>query len=166
MSRFEINLYYQLNAPYIVHETIEGETIVMNLKNGYYYSFDGIGPAIWELILKGAGLVQILRIMEDLYLASVPGVQQVAATFVEELLENKIILTDQTEAPVLSEKSVEEITSGEVFKAIAVGVPIFHRYTDMRDVLLLDPIHDVDAKGWPEPRLRHETDPMNPLTGR
>lgn len=29
--------------------------------------------------------------------------------------------------------------------------PIFHKYTDMEDLLLLDPIHDVDETGWPKP---------------
>ena len=26
------------------------------------------------------------------------------------------------------------------------------KYTDMRDMLLLDPVHDVEAAGWPVPR--------------
>ena len=26
---------------------------------------------------------------------------------------------------------------------------MFERFTDMQDLLLLDPIHDVDETGWP-----------------
>jgi hypothetical protein len=34
--------------------------------------------------------------------------------------------------------------------------PVLHVYSDMREVLLLDPIHDVeDASGWPEPKRPH-----------
>jgi len=30
-------------------------------------------------------------------------------------------------------------------------MPVVERYTDMADLLLLDPIHDVNAEGWPHP---------------
>jgi hypothetical protein len=29
--------------------------------------------------------------------------------------------------------------------------PVLERYDDMEDLLLLDPVHDVDAQGWPQP---------------
>jgi hypothetical protein len=30
---------------------------------------------------------------------------------------------------------------------------VFERFTDMGDLLLLDPVHDVeDEKGWPHPK--------------
>jgi hypothetical protein len=32
-------------------------------------------------------------------------------------------------------------------------VPLLRKYTDMRDLLLLDPIHDVDEQGWPVRKL-------------
>ena len=31
--------------------------------------------------------------------------------------------------------------------------PVLHKYEDMKDMLLLDPIHDVDDEaGWPQPK--------------
>jgi len=30
--------------------------------------------------------------------------------------------------------------------------PTLNKYTDMRDMLLLDPIHDVGESGWPVPK--------------
>jgi hypothetical protein len=29
------------------------------------------------------------------------------------------------------------------------NAPVLNKYTDMQDLLLLDPIHEVDATGWP-----------------
>jgi hypothetical protein len=29
---------------------------------------------------------------------------------------------------------------------------VLHRYTDMQDLIVLDPIHDVDETGWPNRR--------------
>ena len=30
--------------------------------------------------------------------------------------------------------------------------PVLNKYTDMQDLLLIDPIHDVEAHGWPAKR--------------
>ncbi len=145
VSRFDINV------PYIVHETIEGETIVLNLKNGHYYSFDGIGPLVWEMIVAG---VEVDRIAEGLKKA-IPDVSfdlpEVVDEFIEELKSNEII-TERTigDEPVTETASAESAIPS-VIAADQLMPPRFHRYTDMRDVLLLDPIHDVDSKGWPEP---------------
>jgi len=32
--------------------------------------------------------------------------------------------------------------------------PILQKYTDMADLLLLDPIHEVGEQGWPHPAPR------------
>ncbi len=31
-------------------------------------------------------------------------------------------------------------------------IPVLDVYSDMQDLLLLDPIHDVDETGWPTPK--------------
>jgi hypothetical protein len=31
---------------------------------------------------------------------------------------------------------------------------VLQKYTDMADLLLLDPIHEVDEQGWPQPAPR------------
>lgn len=143
-----------LNKPYIVHETIEGETIVMNLKNGFYYSFDGIGPAIWELILHGASSDEIINLMEETFPEPGFDMKSVVLEFIGLLKENEIIFDE----PARDSKSIEffreQLNQSNVFSGISVRKPLFHRFTDMRDVLLLDPIHDVDVKGWPEPKLK------------
>ena len=33
--------------------------------------------------------------------------------------------------------------------ARAFRAPVLQKFTDMQEMLLLDPIHDVDARGWP-----------------
>lgn len=145
-------MLYTLNSPYIVHETIDGETIVMNLKNGFYYSFSGIGPAIWEMILAGADMDQIHQITDKTFGSLLPELEEVVNSFVKELKSNEIVLESQEQAENLSEASIQQMLASELFAPEAAKAPVFHRYTDMQDVLLLDPIHDVDEKGWPEPK--------------
>ena len=39
-----------VNSPHVVHETIDGETIIIHLGTGTYYSLDGVGADIWALL--------------------------------------------------------------------------------------------------------------------
>lgn len=144
----------QVNKPHIVYETIEGETIVMNLKTGFYYSFDGIGPAVWEMILLGASQKQIGEVVTERYPDAPINIPDEVHLFIEELMENDIVSGLSTETPVLTEEQITEVVYSKVFADVAVRRPLFNIYADMRDVLLLDPIHDVDEKGWPEPKIR------------
>jgi hypothetical protein len=146
--------HYVLNKPYIVYETIEGETIVMNLKNGFYYSFDGIGPVVWGLIVLGASEAQIHLLLHELYPDCHLDLKTLADEFLEQLKLNELITekgTEQTDPPVLN---ALELLAEPLFSEVKLKQPLFQRYADMKDVLLLDPIHDVDAKGWPEPKLK------------
>ena len=43
----------RINSPNIVHETIDGETIILNMDNGNYYSLIETGVDIWGFIEKG-----------------------------------------------------------------------------------------------------------------
>ena len=50
----------------IVHETIDGETVVINLDSGSYYSLEGSGADLWSRLLAGeslndSGTVAMLR---------------------------------------------------------------------------------------------------------
>ncbi len=148
------NKLYELNAPYVIHETIEGETIIMNLKNGFYYSFDGIGPVIWDLIVKGAHSLQIIHLLQEIFGDAAQNMEKYIIEFIDELRANEIILEKDPTGQDRPALTPEGLKAEKVYSEILVKKPLFRRYADMRDVLLLDPIHDVDEKGWPEPKIK------------
>ena len=59
-----------INTSRIAHQTVDGETIVIDFENGAYYSTEGAGAVIWELIAKGATFEQILEVVTGRYQAS------------------------------------------------------------------------------------------------
>jgi hypothetical protein len=136
----------KINTPHVVHETIEGETVLLNLQNGYYYSFDGAGALVWEgLVYSGS--------TEAVY-EKVPALQDHQSditSFIDQLLEEELLVkteaferAPEAESPYENEKLVKEAV--ENYQA-----PSLNKYTDLEELLLLDPIHDVDEeKGWPE----------------
>src|SRR5260221_10606132 len=50
----------RINAPQVVHETIDGETILIHLGTGVYYSLEGSGALMWEMLAAGAGEGEIV----------------------------------------------------------------------------------------------------------
>ena len=50
--------------PQAMHETIDGETIVIDLATGTYYSLRGSGPTIWNAVAAGASTETIIERLE------------------------------------------------------------------------------------------------------
>ena len=46
----------------------------------------------------------------------------------------------------------------------AFDAPRLERYTDMQDLVLLDPVHQVDDTGWPRTKEDAESDASLPQT--
>jgi hypothetical protein len=139
---------FTINAPSVVHEIIDGEAVIVNMANGKYYSIDKVGADIWGLIENGANLSQIIEIVSHLYEGSRDGIETSIKRLIAEMEEEALILakestdsTAYTPAPAPSRQKLQ------------FEDPILHKYTDMEELLLLDPIHDVDETGWPNKSL-------------
>lgn len=136
-SRFRI-------GPEIVHETVDGEVIAIDLANGSYYSLAGSGPVIWELLGQGASEAEIGVALADRFEAGDAEIATAVSALLAQLRENGLIVSevDTAAAPA----AVDDSTEKEPFEP-----PRLERYTDMKDYFLLDPIHEVDTAGWPRP---------------
>ena len=134
-------------GPSVVHETIEGEVIIVNLDKGLYFSTDGVGACIWAMIVAGRTADEILLWATDALDAGEVGTVDVTE-FLDDLRENELIST------------VPETPDGGDFDLPAAPAtyekPTLHVYADMEELLLLDPIHDVsDDAGWPHAAPEH-----------
>jgi hypothetical protein len=128
---------YRLNSPSVIHETIDDEVVIINLDKGHYYSLDGCGARIWKGLVGGASASAIASGLEGASAEIEAGVLALAA---EQESEGLIVAADSETAappfdgPPLAYEPVE-----------------LQRYSDMEELLLLDPIHEVDQQGWPHP---------------
>jgi hypothetical protein len=137
-SRFRI-------GPEIVHETVDGEVIAIDLVSGSYYSLAGSGPAIWELLGRGASEAEIGAALAGQFEAGGETIGGAVSTLLAELQENGLIVAGDevagAEAPALPGAETK----------MPFEAPRLERYNDMKDYFLLDPIHEVDTAGWPRP---------------
>jgi hypothetical protein len=135
----------QINLPQVVGEVIDGEAVIINLESGIYYSLDGVGGDIWACVERGLPLPGIVDEIGGKYDADQATVDKAVNTLVDELVSEGLVTlysgdgTEQT--PVEAAKPDAPLAS---FKA-----PVLIKYKDMQDLLLLDPIHEVDELGWP-----------------
>jgi hypothetical protein len=53
-------------------------------------------------------------------------------------------------AAILARETIIEVTDGDLTQTpLPEPADVFAKYTDMADILMADPIHDVDDDGWP-----------------
>lgn len=139
--------HYSVRTPQISHETIDGETVIINLDNGNYYSIDGVGADIWNLLSKGADEKCIINILEKNFEIDSNDFRAKLDSLISEFLDEGLIKKSDGNKTFIDE-DVELISLNNDFED-----PVLHKYTDMQDLLLLDPIHEVDDDtGWPTPK--------------
>jgi hypothetical protein len=131
------------NAPAVVSETIAGETIIMHHRTGNYFDTAGTGTLLWEAINGGGATAGALAaLLAPLRGATADAARTAVTRFIEMLLRHDLIRTVPVRAG--SGIAVLEGMCLESFEAPVLGV-----HTDLADMLLLDPIHDVGEAGWP-----------------
>lgn len=145
--------YFQINTAKIAQEIIDDEVIIINLDEGSYYSLLNTGVEIWQSIEKGFSGDEIIQDMIDRYDGNTEEITQGIEALMDELIAEEIIISGANLSSEKKQFSSENINSKIEQKKIKFEVPKLQKYTDMQDLLTLDPIHDVDETGWPNPKL-------------
>ncbi len=143
------NKYLKVNEPNVVHETIEGEAILLDLKTGNYFSLDGAGAIIWDYIAGTGNWNKSIELMVQKNPDQKETIITSVEKFITELIEENLLVTVDDSSD-FSTGNGAELEKNLQNAAIVFKAPLVNKYSDMQDLLLLDPIHDVDEKGWPE----------------
>lgn len=131
------------NTPHVVAEDFDNEIIIVNLYNGNYYSLRDTASVIWKLLNQKPDYHALLETTAKAYQLPSGSVAAGLDAFLEQLLKDKMI---RLESNGVAHATLEVPAVKGTFEP-----PKLETYSDMQDLLLLDPIHDVDEeKGWPE----------------
>jgi hypothetical protein len=128
-----------MNSPKVVAETIDNESVVINLDKGTYYSIRATGAELWESLR--AGVPSEVLLGEILAFSNDPNAPAGTQAFIDQLVQEELLVVDDGPSAAL----------GGVRFEMAFENPTLDKYSDMEALLLLDPIHDVDEVGWPVP---------------
>jgi hypothetical protein len=135
---------FRPNIPKVAHEAYENEVIIINLESGHYYNTDRAGADVWNGIEKGLDLDALVADMADKYDGDKDQMKASILGFIEQLKDEDLIVPANGPLPQVA-------AGGNIPHAVKVSfeTPRLNKYSDMQELLLLDPIHDVDATGWP-----------------
>jgi hypothetical protein len=138
-------------SPQVVNETIDGEAVMINLETGAYYSLRGVGAAVWDGLQAGATVGQIVDHFAEAFSAPRTTIEADLSALVAKLEQEELIVA--TQGPNDQPPTVlAPPPGGSTYVA-----PTLEKFTDMEDLILLDPVHEVDDRGWPH----RPSDPKN-----
>jgi hypothetical protein len=141
---------FRVNNPSVVAETLDEEATIVNLDKGTYYALNGVGSFIWDELARGSSPDEIAAALSTRYEVAEPDAGTAVEGLVGELSANELIVSlpagaDAEAAPPASNGARNGNGNGR----LPYESPELSTFTDMQELLLLDPVHEVDASGWP-----------------
>jgi hypothetical protein len=141
---------YTISAPDVVSEDFNGQTVILNLSDGRYFSLGGIASSVWNALLAGHTPQVIFESIRKYR----PDLSDEAARFVDRLFELKLIRLDE---------GGEAGNAGAISETWNGDTPKIDVFDDLAELIFADPIHDVDEQaGWPAPRPEPSTGDNGP----
>lgn len=132
---------YELNAPDVVEESIDGEALIVNLRTGLYYSARGSGDLLWRMVLAGYTPTEAAAAFAT---GDTPAnaIAADVARFIDELAAEELVRP----------RALMGVQELHTLPLDSFEVPVLERFADLQDLLVLDPVHDVTEEGWPHAR--------------
>ena len=119
----------------VVHQRNGSETLVLDLKSGHYFCLEGVAAPIWEGATNGDSVEEIvdaLRVYED----CPETMADLVIDFLSKMVAEELLLA--------LEGSTEKSGGTAVEAAGAFIAPSYTKFTDLAELLLADPIHEID----------------------
>jgi hypothetical protein len=79
------------SATDIVAAEIDGETVMMSIENGKYYSLDDIASVIWEMIQSPIRIASLIEGLMEKFAVNRENCERDVLKFIDQLNEQKII---------------------------------------------------------------------------
>ncbi len=132
---------YILNESEMFADINEGTAIVINSQTGIYYGMNGFGTSVFENLLAGSSVEDVVAAAKSLSGAPA-GVETALEAFLQTLSGFRIVLP--ADAP--SSRPAELDAAAAAADAFT---PECKEYRDVQELLYADPIHEVEEEtGW------------------
>ena len=127
------------------HETIDGETVLVDSELGHLFLFTGLGPWLWQRMALGGTVEKVVGEM----IAKFGAERGSHAPFSRDARRGGLLRSPAT-GPDLAEDTGMPCPD-------AFATPAIERYEDIADIIAMDPVHDIDTtKGWPHRKADSE----------
>lgn len=90
MTQFEQRRY--MANPDAVTQRVSGALVLLHVESGQYYSLDGVGERMWELLTQGQTLEAVAQTLSVEYDAPLEQILQDVKELTEELSRERLLL--------------------------------------------------------------------------
>ncbi len=140
---------YSIDMAEVVSDVIDGEAVMLHRLSGDYFSTDGIGCQIWQWIGEGQSRSRIVNRLKAGFVGDPAEIERAVDSFLDELVIHKLA----HEAPNGVESTTVTAMESDASPKADFVPPALHVYSDIRNMIVLDPVHDLsDEADWPAGR--------------
>jgi hypothetical protein len=128
----------------VAHESFDDEVILIHFPSGKYFRLDAPGRVAWAAVERGATSADVAAALRASFEADEPEARSSADAFLSSLAGHGLVVED---------REPRGATAAAPFPVPSPRAP-FHEprvevFTDLQQLFLVDPIHEVDEAGWP-----------------
>ena len=130
---------YKLNEAKMFADVTDGIAIIINSETGIYYGLNGLGTIIYENIVNGANIEDILTKLKSM--GATNDIEKEFNKFIQTMLDKDLLIdADSSTAEVNINENIAREDNFELS---------INEYNDAQEMLLTDPIHEVkEDEGW------------------
>lgn len=143
-------------SPNAIFETFNDEVMVINMVSGSYFAMDQVALGVWEQLQESKSLPRIIEATQQQYQGDPAIIAEAINDLVKELEQEGLIVRAEGDSPANEASSASPSPDNNAERPI-FQAPVLNKFTDMQDLLLLDPIHEVDEAGWPHAKAAPTT---------
>lgn len=132
---------YCIHTSQIVYEVLNTEVIIVDFNTGNYYVLSNTAKDIWRCIEEKLTYDQMVNCLALHYSENIEKIKTDLTHFLHELVDKGLIYLGDT--PQEGSLTIPTLMQKEYVS------PDLRMYTDVQNLLLLDPIHEVTEAGWP-----------------
>ncbi len=148
MNKYMIKNYI-INEPSVVCEEMGNEIVVINLETGCYYNLNQAATVIWHLISKKISYQRILdHIVRNNKTKEETVSKDLKDLFHIFIKENLVVENNNTTKNNGNKDNLLDNRKKSKYQR-----PSIKKYSDMKEMLELDPIHEVTNLGWPNKKV-------------
>jgi Coenzyme PQQ synthesis protein D (PqqD) len=136
---------FEVSRPAVVGSIVDGEVVAINLDTGSYYNIAGAGTEVWAAVERPASAEEVVARLSRCYRMPIDEIAPVVERFMDELVAEGLIRPTESDGHRTESTTRDVPTDGPV----TFSPPVLEKFTDMEDLLLVDPVHDVSELGWP-----------------
>lgn len=131
---------FTTSVPLLISQQFDSEVVLANYQTGVYYNLDGSAAQIWLGLKVGRTVEEIGSALAAATGGDVPSITQQVQAFVDSMLAEGLIAQGTPDARV---ETWSPVLSGPFV------APEFQRFDNLKELLLMDPVHDAGEEGWP-----------------